>query len=423
MKNIVLTECHDVIWITENTADSNTITPSQADELAKFIDTQKLKNEYISWGNKSIKFINYVGFIQCTTFSIEILPKVALHNDFNQMRKVLIGMLNDCGYLNVKTSTLSQLQLIDGSLLEIFGRIYASHLFKELTKGIMMEYQQVENNLMMLKGSLIVRKHINENLSRNKKYMAYCEYEERTINNEINQVFIAANQLLLKNIKDIETQKLLKQIDHMLDGVQSRTFSKKQLTRINLDRINRRFETPLLLAKQFLMNVTASFSVKNASSFSFLFEMNDLFERYITGLVKQVTEHAVYEQHKEYRLLVNEHNGNDIFQLKPDIVVDNGSTQIIIDTKWKSLTSGNRSGVKREDLFQMYAYLTRYERAKTAILLYPNQLEFEIVYNEHIQSWYLHADKEKKLKVYSVSLESKVKTIKELNKILQINGL
>ncbi|MFB5589540.1 McrC family protein [Bacillus cereus] len=423
MKNIVLTECHDVIWITENTADSNTITPSQADELAKFIDTQKLKNEYISWGNKSIKFINYVGFIQCTTFSIEILPKVALHNDFNQMRKVLIGMLNDCGYLNVKTSTLSQLQLIDGSLLEIFGRIYASHLFKELTKGTMMEYQQVENNLMMLKGSLIVQKHIKENLSRNKKYMAYCEYEERTINHEINQVFIAANQLLLKNIKDIETQKLLKQIDHMLDGVQSRIFSKKQLTRINLDRINKRFETPLLLAKQFLMNVTANFSVKNARSFSFLFEMNDLFERYITGLVKQVTEYAVYQQHKEYRLLVNEHNCNDIFQLKPDIVVDNGRTQIIMDTKWKSLTSGNRSGVKREDLFQMYAYLTRYERAKTAILLYPKQLEFEIDYNEHIQSWYLHADKEKKLKVYGVSLESKVKTIKELNKILQINGL
>ncbi|EJQ03198.1 hypothetical protein IE3_05569 [Bacillus cereus BAG3X2-1] len=423
MKNIVLTECHDVIWITENTEDSNTMTPSQADELAKFIETQKLKSEYISWGNKSIKFINYVGFIQCTTFSIEILPKVALHNDFNQMRKVLIGMLNDCGYLNVKTSTLSQLQLIDGSLFEIFGRIYAFHLFKELTKGIMMEHQQVENNLMMLKGSLIVQKHIKENLIRNKRYMAYCEYEEITINHEINQLFIAANQLLLKNIKDIETQKLLKQIDHMLEGVGLKVFSKKQLTRINLDRINKRFETPLLLAKQFLMNVTASFSVKNASSFSFLFEMNDLFERYITVLVKQVTEHAVYEQHKEYRLLVNEHNGNDIFQLKPDIVVDNGSTQIIIDTKWKSLTSGNRSGVKREDLFQMYAYLTRYERAKTAILLYPKQLEFEIDYNEHIQSWYLHADKEKKLKVYGVSLESKVKTIKELNKILQINGL
>ncbi|PFC37686.1 McrC family protein [Bacillus cereus] len=423
MKNIVLTECHDVIGINENTGDNKTITPSQADELAKFIETQKFKSEYISWGNKSIKFINYVGFIQCSTFSIEILPKVALHNDFNQMRKVLIGMLNDCGYLNIKTSTLSQLQLIDESLLEIFGRIYASHLFKELTKGIMMEYQQVENNLMMLKGSLIVRKHIKENLSRNKKYMAYCEYEERTTNHEINQVFVVANQLLLRNIKDIETQKLLKQIDHMLDGIKLRKFSKKQLTRINLDRINKRFETPLLLAKQFLMNVTASFSVKNNNSFSFLFEMNDLFEKYITALVKQVTKHSVYEQHKEYKLLVNEHNGNDIFQLKPDIVVDEGNTQIIIDTKWKTLTNGNRSGVKREDLFQMYAYLTRYEQAKTAILLYPKSLELEIDYNEHIQSWHLHANKDKRLRVYGVSLESKEKTCKELLNILQIHRL
>ncbi|MGU7367954.1 McrC family protein [Bacillus cereus] len=422
MKNIMLTECHDVIGINENAEDNKTITPSQADELAKFIETQKLKSEYISWGNKSIKFINYVGFIQCSTFSIEILPKVALHNDFNQMRKVLIGMLNDCGYLNVKTSNLSQLQLIDGSLLEIFGRIYASHLFKELTKGIMMKYEQVENNLMVLKGSLIIRKHIKENLSRNKKYMAYCEYEERTINHEINQVFVAANQLLLKNIKDIETQKILKQINHMLDGIQLRKFSKKQLTRINLDRINKRFETPLLLAKQFLMNVTASFSVKNNNSFSFLFEMNDLFEKYITALVKQVTKHAVYEQHKEYKLLVNEHNSNDIFQLKPDIVVDYGNTQIIFDTKWKTLTSGNRSGVKREDLFQMYAYLTRYERAKTAILLYPKQLEFEIDYHEYIQSWYLHINTEKKLKVYGISLESRDETSKELDKILLING-
>lgn len=423
MKNIVLTECHDVIGINENVGDNKTITPSQADELAKFIETQKLKSEYISWGNKSIKFINYVGFIQCSTFSIEILPKVALHNDFNQMRKVLIGMLNDCGYLNVKASTLSQLQLIDGSLLEIFGRIYASHLFKELTKGIMMEYQQVENNLMVLKGSLIVRKHITENLSRNKKYMAYCEYEERTINHEINQVFVDANQLLLKNIKDIETQKLLKQIDHMLDGVQPRIFSTKQLTKIHLDRINKRFETPLLLAKQFLMNVTASFSVKNNNSFSFLFEMNDLFEKYITTLVKQVTKHAVYEQHKEYKLLVNEHNGNDIFQLKPDIVVDKGNTQIIIDTKWKTLTNWNRSGVKREDLFQMYAYLTRYERAKTAILLYPKQLEFEIDNTKYVHSWYLHANKDKRLRVYGVSLESKDKTFKELQNILQIHRL
>ncbi|PHB39083.1 hypothetical protein COE86_04200 [Bacillus toyonensis] len=420
MKHIVLTECHDVIEIGKGDGEKE-ISPSQADELASFIESQDLKSEYISWGNKSIKFINYVGFIQCSTFSIEILPKVTLHTDYSHMRKVLISMLDECGYLNVTTSNMAQLELMDGSLLEIFGRIYASALYVELNKGITMKYQQVENNLMALKGALIIPKHIKENLSRNKKYMAYCEYEERTVDHELNQVFTAANQLLLRRIKNLETQKLLKQMDYILDGVTLRSFTKKQLAGVKLDRTNKRFELPILLAKQFLMNVTASFSAENEISFSLLFEMNDLFEKYIATLMKKLTEHTVHEQHNEYRLLIKENNKRDIFQLKPDLVIDNGASQIIMDTKWKSLTAGNRSGVQREDLFQMYAYLTRYERAKTAILLYPKQLALDLDYNASIESWYLSVNKEKKLKVYVVSLESKCKTIEELSNILQMN--
>ncbi|MEH7514264.1 hypothetical protein V7146_16240 [Gottfriedia acidiceleris] len=423
MKHIVLTECYEFIRIAEDDREK-TISPSQADELAIFIKSQKLKKEYISWGNKSITFFNYVGYIQCSTFSIEILPKVTLHNDFNHMRKVLIGMLNECGYLNVTTSNMARLQLVDGSLLEIFGRIYATNLFKELNKGITTKYQQVENNLMTLKGALIIAKHINNNLSRNKKYMAYCEYEERTIDHDLNQVFKAANNLLLRSIINLETQKLLRQIEHEIDGVTLKIFSKKQLSNINLDRTNKRYELALILAKQFLTNVTGSFSAKNEASFSLLFEMNDLFEKYIATLMRKRTNHTVHLQHNKYRLLVKENTNRDIFQLKPDIVVENESVQVIIDTKWKSLTDGNRSGIKREDLFQMYAYLTRYDNAQTAILLYPLQLDLDYKKQiESIESWYLHANEEKKLKVYAVSLESRDKTIDVLDNILRLNSL
>jgi len=421
MKKIVITECHDVLNITEN-GGVNTLSQSEADELANFIRNENIKREYISWDNKSITFINYVGYIQCSTFSIEILPKVAIHNDFIQQRNVLIEMLNESGYINVTTTSLAQLQLVNGSLLEIFGRIYASSLSSELSKGVTTKYLQIEKNLTTLKGALVISDHIKENLSRYKKYMAYCEYEEKIIDHELNQIFIAANRVLLKYINNLETQKLLKQIDHVLDGVRYKLFSKIELSRIKLDRTNKRFALPLLLAKQFLMNITSSFSANKETSFSFLFEMNDLFEKYIASLVKKLTEYTVFEQHNKYRLLVKENNNRDIFQLKPDVVIDNGEAQIIIDTKWKSLTKGNRSGVKREDLFQMYAYLTRYERAQTAILLYPKQLG--IGFDEDIQheSWYLHVDEQKKLKVYSLSLENKWKTTEELKNILQING-
>ncbi len=421
MKHIIITECYDVVRIAEAGGDK-TISPSQAEELAAFIEDQNLKRENISWGNKSITFVNYVGYIQCSTFSIEILPKVTLHNDFRYMRKVLVGMLNECGYINVTLSKMAQLKLVDGSLLEIFGRIYANTLFLELNKGITSQYQQVKNNLMTLKGALDIPMHIKENLSRNKKFMAYCEYEERTIDYKLNQVFKATNKLLLKSIKNFETQKLLKQINHVLDDVELKSFTKKQLTSIKLDRTNQRFELPLILSKQFLMNVTASFSARNDNSFSFLFEMNDLFEKYIALLMRKVTDHTVYEQHNKHRLLVKQNNNREIFQLKPDIVVDNGYTQIILDTKWKSLTSGNRSGVKREDLFQMYAYLTRYDRGQTAILIYPQQSSSDLEYDEEIESWYLHANEKKKLRVYAVSLESISQTIEDLKNILRKNG-
>lgn len=422
MKHIILTECYDKLRITDEEAP-NSLNQSQADELAEFIVKQRLKTEYITWGNKSITFINYVGYIQCSTFSIEILPKVAMRDDPIQMRKVLLEMLNESGYINVTTSKLSQLQLMDGSLLEIFGRIYADALFLELKKGVTTKYHEVENNLMTLKGTLIIPKHIQENLSRNKKYMAYCEYDERVIDHVLNQVFKAANHLILTKVRNIETQKLLKQIVHYLDGVSLNTFSPKQLDQLKLDRTNKRFEIPLLLAKQFLVNKTASFSTKDQTSFSLLFEMNDLFEKYIAVLVKKATDHSVIEQDNKHRLLVKETNNREIFQLKPDIVIDNGFDQMIIDTKWKTLTTGNRSGVKRDDLYQMYAYLTRYERAKTAILLYPQPLNLDMNYDEQLESWFLHADYNKKLKVFAVSLLNKGQTVKEIHEMIKDIGL
>ncbi|WP_322353668.1 5-methylcytosine restriction system specificity protein McrC [Bacillus toyonensis] len=62
------------------------------------------------------------------------------------------------------------------------------------------------------------------------------------------------------------------------------------------------------------------------------------------------------------------------------------SKHLLINTKWKSKMFGNRLGMKRIDLFQMYAYLTRYDCAQTAILIYPKQFALELDYNTQIES-------------------------------------
>ncbi|MGL5415561.1 MAG: 5-methylcytosine restriction system specificity protein McrC [Clostridium sp.] len=104
---------------------------------------------------------------------------------------------------------------------------------------------------------------------------------------------------------------------------------------------------------------------------------------------------------------LSDNNDRNIFSLIPDIIIEEeGKEKIIIDTKWKKINgSFNRNGVKREDLYQMYAYLTRYKEAKKCILLYP--------YNEHINKdnlskWYLEEDKEKVISVKYIDLRNEV---------------
>ena len=87
---------------------------------------------------------------------------------------------------------------------------------------------------------------------------------------------------------------------------------------------------------------------------------------------------------------------------------EKGDFEIIIDTKWKSA----ESKVESADMYQMYAYVTRYEKARSSILLYP-------YYNEdYYRDWCLYNEVDKKIAVRVVRLESVDNTIEDLKSIL-----
>ena len=66
------------------------------------------------------------------------------------------------------------------------------------------------------------------------------------------------------------------------------------------------------------------------------------------------------------------------FALRPDIVLTNDTSKIILDTKWKMLsnTPHNNYGISQADMYQMYAYAKKYH-AKEIWLLYPLNTEVE----------------------------------------------
>jgi 5-methylcytosine-specific restriction enzyme subunit McrC len=80
-------------------------------------------------------------------------------------------------------------------------------------------------------------------------------------------------------------------------------------------------------------------------------------------------------------------NGINKFQLKPDFVLESSSNEnkkvIIADTKWKVLDDEKtNNGVNQGDMYQLYAYGTKYKDVENMYLIYPKNNEVEeTVYN------------------------------------------
>src|SRR5690606_18220688 len=73
------------------------------------------------------------------------------------------------------------------------------------------------------------------------------------------------------------------------------------------------------------------------------------------------------------------HEGEDWFQLKPDILVSDGTSCWIIDAKWKLLNRDRRAGygLSQGDFYQLFAYGQRYLCGDGDLyLVYPKTAAF-----------------------------------------------
>ena len=396
------------------------ISRREANELYNYAMSEKLDMDNILWERDTLRFINYVGYIRLSTVSIEILPKISLNGSVELERKALLNMLSKCGILKVNYSEISSLKLYKQSLNEILAYLFSKKLQKELRKGVYGEYVYIEENINSLKGSLRVQEQIKNMASHSLK--AFCRFEGFSRDNKLNKILSFFVKEVMKNIKNRETLKLLRISEMILGEVDERSITLNEVNNFSFNRLNKPFEDAFTLGKMIVLGESALGNLGENKVYSILFKMNEIFEIYIGKLLKELLyKETVHIQHSKYKLLIKEESNRGVFKLIPDIVIEkNGIERVIIDTKWKSVESKfNRHGVKREDLYQMYAYLTRYKNASTVILLYPYNERIEGEDGEYLESWYLEDDQHKRLRVYAVNLENEKETLKSLDKIVR----
>jgi 5-methylcytosine-specific restriction enzyme subunit McrC len=259
--------------------------------------------------------------------------------------------------------------------------------------------------------------------SARKSASACCMYDEFQINNPLNQLFKAALVQLMYRVHHMRTRNLISNCLLILDEVDRVPGSRLLGQAVYFNRMNKRFYHCYVLARMLLNQTVTITNPGFHKGVSILFKMNELFEAYIAYIAKKVANDVIVKDTR-YKLLINNNSRRGAFQLEPDLFISlENNRNMIIDTKWKMIySSKSRHGVKREDFYQMYAYLTRYKEVETVVLLYPHHPWISTESGQCLESWSLEDNPNKQLKVFSISYEDEVRAKNELTRIIFENN-
>lgn len=411
-KYIIVREAYDYIVIGDNEDELTTI---EYNKLCRYFN-EHYNSNLIEHSFNKFRFINYVGIINIDNVVIEILPKISLTNDINKDREVLIRMLVKCRRLPIQINNSLSTENCNVSLIDLLGKLYANALFKELKKGIYHEYVNVEENLNTIKGKLLLTTHIKKNAFNKTK--VYCKYDEFLEDNYLNKIFKLATSTLLICVKDEKVKNILNNIIIMLEAVDCNTINLNKLNIYKLNRQNARFKDAFNIAKLILNNSFMKNTIGKDNGFNILYEMNYLYEEYIGVLLKEICnkeEQKIVTQETGKYLLNNNATKKEQVALRPDIILyENNKPKIILDTKWKSVLYKERENYSQADIYQMYAYVTRYKECEKCILLYP-KISDEYTHS----SWSLNEPfNDKSIIIEEVSLENQQETLENLKNII-----
>jgi 5-methylcytosine-specific restriction enzyme subunit McrC len=368
---MILKEYEFIQYRDEN--KKNFIKKATFEELEKFI----LENETANYlkitmkkgFGKVLQAQNYVGLIQTKNgTTIEILPKIKNKND-EKLKKLLLKMLKTLKNSPFKSFNTAQLKNSKMPLLEIFISMFLEEVDKLIKRGIKNDYIQKEKNLKFLKGKLKLKEQIKKNFIHKERF--FVEYDEFISDRIENRIIKTTLKYLYKKSRLNKNQKRIREFLFIFDKVKECKNIKIAFDNIKLNRQMKDYENIILWARIFLFrNSFTPYKGKNVA-FALLFDMNKLFESYVYDFLKKICKNIKAQHKKHYLVYENQIKGK--FSLIPDIVIDDG--KIIMDTKWKILNE--EKDINQSDIYQMYAYATKYKNCKKVCLVYPKNKEAE----------------------------------------------
>ena len=340
------------------------------DQLIRYSDGSKFPCFRLKRG--ALFATEVVGTVQVGALRISILPMSDEGNEEHD-KAFLLNLLRAAGYLEARPLVLAAsvrstaLDPLEAMLVEV-----GSEMQESLRDGVPRRYNEVEDDAQTIRGRIDFTRLCRQFPGASAALP--IRYASLTTANVLARTIRWVAESLSRMARGPEARQLLQEVLGTLDAVTGPRPTRAEVAAIRLTRFEQRWSRTLavaaLLAEGRFIDPTFA---GRSDAFGMLFPLHHLFERAMRGVLSRAAKPlGLTVEHKSNALhMLRDSEGAGHLQVRPDFLFCRSGQRLMIgDAKWKRLSKSQRaSGVDRDDVFQMNAYLTRYEVERAAIFV------------------------------------------------------
>lgn len=332
-------------------------------------------------GRQWLRLDSYVGVLESPCGQvIEILPK---HHDDGDCevssRALLCKLIASALDIPSRETREAGLRLYQTSLSEWVMRQFLLALEHLLKRGLRFDYQRIEEEQRYLRGQLDVVKQMRQPPGR--QHCFQIRHDVFVPDRPENRLLQSALLLVCKTAQDADNWRLAHELAGMLHELPASSDIAQDFRLWCNDRLMSHYQPlkpwcELILYRQMPLAVAGDYR-----GISLLFPMEKLFEDYVARWLRGRLPAGAKLTMQASRHALCRHKQQPMFQLKPDLLIEQGSQRWVLDTKWKRLDASNRQNnydLSQADFYQLFAYGQRYMGGKGELaLIYPMWRKFD----------------------------------------------
>ena len=283
----------------------------------------------------------HVGILQLGELELRIHPKVSVDRLF-----FLLAYATDAdGWLDSPTEVGEA-----SDLVEAIARAFVLHSEHALTPGILQGYVTTEDSLLTLRGRLREGDQVRARLGM--PIPLEVTYDDFSSDIAENQLLRSAAEILLRFPLDAPVRHRITRLRRSLGDVTVLNVG-AALPTVAFTRLNHRYRPATTLATLILRARSIEFDDPDVPGTAFLFDMNQVYEDFLTVALRRALEARGGRVAGQYRTYLDEASR---IVIKPDVTWWLRSRcHAVVDAKYKAVSGGP---IPSSDVYQVFAYCT-----------------------------------------------------------------